>query len=101
MAYTSSGAKAFAIAHQMQLRAQLENHPQHEQHVRDQIDYVNSVADHLLQQIPEIVDQRVRAIVREEIDKALSEPKVVLKVDEKSAHFAEKRIRSIFQSLFH
>jgi len=70
----------------------MENHPQHEQHVRDQIDYVNSVADHILQQ--------VRIIAREEINKALSDPMIQLKVDEKSAQSAEKSIRSIFQSLF-
>lgn len=92
MAYTTSGAKAFNLAHQMQLRAAMENHPQHEQHVRDQIDYVNSVADHILQQ--------VRIIAREEINKALSDPMIQLKVDEKSAQSAEKSIRSIFQSLF-
>lgn len=100
MAYTEAGAKAFMQAHKMQVQASMENHPAHVQHVRDQIDYVNTVAEHYYQQVSLLIDQKVRTIVREEINRALSDPMIQLKVDQKSVQSSEKSIRSIFQSLF-
>ena len=49
MAYTQSGARAFMMAHQMMLRAATENHPAHAEHVREYIEYSNSLADHYYQ----------------------------------------------------
>lgn len=40
-----AGARAMGIADQMQLKASLENNINHAQHVRDQIDYTNAVAE--------------------------------------------------------
>ena len=42
---TTEGARAIAIAHRMQMEAIAEKHPQHVQHVKNQIDYANAVAE--------------------------------------------------------
>ncbi len=100
MAYTQSGARAFMMAHQMMLRAATENHPAHAEHVREYIEYSNSLADHYYQQSAAYTDKRINESVPKEVDKALGNTRVQLKVDEKSAQSAEKSIRSIFHNLF-
>ena len=100
MAYTKAGAKAYSIAHQMQLQAASGTNPAHAEHIREFVDYANNLAEHYYQQATAYADNRINDAVAIAVEKALSDPKVELKVEEKSAQSAEKSLRSIFQSLF-
>ena len=76
MAYTQAGARAMATAHQMMLRASLENHPQHELHVQDTINYVNAVAEHYATMMKQYVDAKIDKLVSVEVNKQMNDKKV-------------------------
>ena len=101
MAYTQSGAKAYAIAHQMQLRvaAGAEN-PAHAEHIKEFVDYATNWLEHYYQMTVAYIDKSVDQAVNKAVQKALNDTKVQLKVDEKSAQSAEKTIRGIFRNIF-
>ena len=101
MAYTQAGAKAYAIAHQMQLRtaAGLEN-PAHAEHIREFVDYANNLMEHYYQMTIAYIDKAVDPAAEKAVQKALNDTKVQLQVDQKSAQSAEKSIRSIFRNIF-
>ena len=88
---TQSGTRAIMLAHQMQLRAAQEGHPQHEQHVRDTINYVNAVADHYA----EVITRNVK----EEVKKTLDDKGTEIKVDEKSLQSVNQAIKNLIGSI--
>ena len=100
MAFTQAGARAFMIAHQMQLQAAAGNNSVHAGHVREFIDYANNLAEHYYQQAIAYTDKRVKESTSKEVKEALADSKVELKVDEKSAQSAEKSVQKIFRNLF-
>ena len=101
MAYTTFGAKAYGLAHQMQMRvAAGVEPPAHAEHIREFIDYANNLAEHYYQMSIAYIDKSVDQAADKAVQKALNDTKVQLKVDEKSALAAEKSIRGIFRNLF-
>ena len=101
MSYTAAGAKAYMIAHQMQMRvaAGAEN-PAHAEHIREFVDYANNLMEHYYQMTIAYIDKIVDQAADKAVQKALNDTKVQLQVDEKSAQSAEKSIRSIFRNIF-
>ena len=95
---TQSGARALILAHQMQLHAAAENHPQHVIHVQDTINYVNSVADHYSEMMARYLDTQMEKMIKAEVDKQMNDTKVQLKVDEKSVQTAKGVIRGLLDS---
>lgn len=95
---TKAGARAYGIAQQMQLRAALENHPQHVMHVLDTINYVNAVGEHCIEVMKQYVDQHIDNLVKIEVDRKMNDSRVKLKVDEKSLQATKSAIKSIFDS---
>ena len=101
MAYTQSGAKAYAIAHQMQLRvAAGSENPAHAEHIKEFVDYANNLMEHYYQMTVAYIDKRIDQAADKAVQKALSDTKVQIKVDEKSVQSAEKSIRGIFRNIF-
>ncbi len=101
MAYTSSGAKAYAIAHQMQMRvAAGAEHPAHAEHIKEFVDYANNLVDHYYQMTIAYIDKSVDQAADKAVQKAMNDTKVQLQVDAKSAQSAENSIRSIFRNIF-
>ena len=104
MAYTSAGAKAYTIAHKMQLQAASGINPAHAEHIREFVDYANNLAEHYYQQSTAYTDKSINEAIDKAVDKAvekaLSDPRVELKVTEKSAQSAENSIHSIIRNLF-
>ena len=92
---TPAGTRALMIAHQMQLRAALEKHPQHEEHVKDTINYVNAVTDHYA----EVLTKNFEKTVKEEVRKALDERQAEIKVDEKSLQSVNQAIKNLIGSI--
>ena len=92
---TPAGTRALMIAHQMQLRAALEKHPQHEEHVKDTINYVNAVTDHYA----EVLTKNFEKTVKEEVRKALDDKEAEIKVDEKSVQSVSKTIKDLFGTI--
>ncbi len=95
MNVTSAGTRALMIAHQMQLRAALEKHPQHEEHVKDTINYVNAVTDHYA----EVLTKNFEKTVKEEVRKALDDRQAEIKVDEKSLQSVNQAIKNLIGSI--
>ena len=91
---TPAGTRTLMIAHQMQLRAALEKHPQHEEHVKDTINYVNAVTDHYA----EVLTKNFEKTVKEEVRKALDDKEAEIKVDEKSLQSVQQAIKNLFGS---
>ncbi len=92
---TPAGTRALMIAHQMQLRAALEKHPQHEEHVKDTINYVNAVTDHYA----EVLTKNFEKTVKEEVRKALDDKETEIKVEEKSVQSVQQTIKDLFGSI--
>ncbi len=92
---TPAGTRALMIAHQMQLRAALEKHPQHEEHVKDTINYVNAVTDHYA----EVLTKNFEKTVKEEVRKALDDRQAEIKVDEKSLQSVNQAIKNLIGSI--
>lgn len=95
MNVTPAGTRAMMYAHQMQLQAAQENHPQHVLHVQNTINYVNAVADHYA----EVLTKNFEKTVKEEVRKALDDKETEIKVDEKSLESVNKAIKSLFGSI--
>ena len=95
MNVTPAGTRAMMYAHQMQLQAAQENHPQHVLHVQNTINYVNAVADHYA----EVLTKNFEKTVKEEVKKALDDKETEIKVDEKSLESVNKTIKSLFGSI--
>ena len=100
MAYTTAGAKAFMIAHQMQLQAATGSNPVHAEHIHEFVNYANNLAEHYYQLSTAYTDKRIHEAVSKEVEKALADPKVELKVEAKSVQSAENSIRGIFRNIF-
>ena len=77
------------------LCAALEKHPQHEEHVRDTINYVNAVADHYA----EVITRNVEKTVKEEVRKTLDDKETEIKVDVKSLQSVNQAIKNLFGSI--
>ena len=100
MAYTQAGARAMMVAHQMKLQAAAENHPQHERHVDNQINYTNAVAEAYNHNWELWVQKELPHLIEQEIEKYFKHSKIEPKVDEKSLAEAKKKIADVLKSLF-
>ncbi len=89
---TSAGTRALMIAHQMQLRAALEKHPQHEEHEKDTINYVNAVTDHYA----DVLTKNFEKTVKEE---TLDDRQAEIKLDEKSLQSVNQAIKNLIGSI--
>lgn len=100
MASSVSGARALAIAHQMQLAASMEGKPNHIQHVKDQIDYTNAIAETYNEQWKQWVSSELPKMVHQEVERCLNAREIQIKVDEQSVRTARATVNDLMKSIF-
>ena len=81
------------------MRAALEKHPQHEEHVKDTINYVNAVTDHYAEVLTKNFAKNFEKAVKEEVRKALDDRQAEIKVDEKSVQSVNQTIKNLIGSI--
>lgn len=89
-----------AIAHQMQLQAAVEGKPNHIQHVENQIDYTNAIAETYNEQWKQWVSTELPKMVRHEVEKCLNAREIQIKVDEQSVKTARATVSDLMKSIF-
>ena len=94
------GGQALVLAKKMQLEAAVERHPQHEQHVRNTIDYANAVAAAYTENLKEWILAEIPKIVDQTVEMKLKEGKVQMEVDEASYQVVKKKVADLFKSIF-
>ena len=89
-----------AIAHQMQLQAAVEGKPNHIQHVENQIDYTNAIAETYNEQWKQWVSTELPKMVHQEVERCLNSREIRIKVDEQSVRTARATVRDLMKSIF-
>ena len=89
-----------AIAHQMQLQAPVEGKPNHIQHVENQIDYTNAIAETYNEQWKQWVSTELPKMVHQEVERCLNSREIRIKVDEQSVRTARATVSDLMKSIF-
>ncbi len=89
-----------AIAHQMQLQAAVEGKPNHIQHVENQIDYTNAIAETYNEQWKQWVSTELPKMVHQEVERCLNSREIRIKVDEQSVRTARATVSDLMKSIF-